>query len=414
MDKKEKHRDLKAILASLFCLSLVIRAVALWLFPVEHLSTNAEIAYLGGARMILDGTGIMYTKYPIFTPPLYAILIALGTATFGDELLPIKLLQIIADSGTTCVVFIIAREILGQRIALLTGFFLAFYPFSIYAALYIGSETLFTFFLSLFVLFLLRAVSFYSVHWYLLAGFSLGIATLIRGTTQFFLVVVPVALFLTCRTLNKRILLGYLLMCFAFVLCIAPWAVRNYVVLKAVVPVATASSVFLQGSNEKFLTIEGKITWFPIYFAELEKRGIPMPAPGAGPVAFDKYMFKAGLENYLIRAESDPFSFITFFAEKFARLWFSTESGRNHLIILVLNAPFYLFALIGLIFLWRKQSMHRSVWIVIVLVGYFILLHWISLPLFRYVLPVMPYIIAFASAGILLSFERFINRPSRA
>lgn len=413
MDEKEKHRDLKTILATLFCLSLIVRALALWLFPVEHLSTNAEIAYLGGARMILDGTGIMDLKYPVFTPPLYAILIAIGTATFGDELLPIKLIQIIADSGTTCVVFLIAREILGQRIALLAGFFLIFYPFSIYAALYIGSETLFTFFLSLFVLYLLRATSFHSVHWYLLAGFSLGIATLIRGTTQFFLAVIPIALFLTCRTLNRRMVLGYLLMCSVFILCITPWGVRNYVVLKAVVPVATASSVFLQGSNEKFLTIEGKTTWFPIYFAELEKRGIPMPTPGASPVAFDKYMLEAGLENYLIRAESDPFSFITFFAEKFARLWFATESGRNHLIILLLNAPFYLFALIGVILLWRKGSMHRSVWIVIVLIGYFVLLHWISLPLFRYVLPVMPYIIAFASAGILFSFERFINLPSR-
>jgi len=414
MDEKEKHPGLKAILATLFCLSLVVRAVALWLFPVDHLSTNAEIAYLGGARMILDGPGIMNPKYPVFTPPLYAILIALGAATFGDELLPIKLVQIIADSGTTCVVFLIAREILGQRVALLTGFFLVFYPFSIYAALYIGSETLFTFFLSLFVLFLLKAVSFRPVHWYLLAGFSLGIATLIRGTTQFVLAVVPIALFLASRTVNRRILLGYLLMSLAFVLCIAPWAVRNYVVLEAVVPVATASSVFLQGSNEEFLTIDGKSIGFPRYFSELEKRGLSMPPPGAGPVAGDKYMFKAGLENYLIRAESDPFSFITFFAEKFARLWFATESGRNHLIILLLNAPFYLFALIGLIFLWKKQSMHRSVWIVIVLVGYFILLHWISLPLFRYVLPVMPYIIAFASAGILFSFERFINRPSRA
>lgn len=414
MDEKEAHRGVRIILATLFCLSLVVRAVALWLFPVEHLSTNAEIAYLGGARMILDGSGIMNPKYPVFTPPLYAILIALGAAIFGDELLPITLVQIIADSGTTCIVFLIAKEILGQRVALLTGVFLVFYPFSIYAALYIGSETLFTFFLSLFVLFLLRAVSFHSVHWYLLAGCSLGIATLIRGTTQFFLAVVPVALFLTCRTVNRRILLGYLLMCFVFILCIAPWAVRNYVVLNAVVPVATASSVFLQGSNEKFLTIEGKITGFPVYFAELEKRGFSMPAPGTGPVAFDKYMFKAGLENYLIRAESDPFSFITFFAEKFARLWFATESGRNHPIILLLNAPFYLFALTGLIFLWGKGSMHQSAWIMIVLVGYFVLLHWISLPLFRYMLPVMPYIIAFASAGILFSFERFVNRPSRA
>jgi hypothetical protein len=185
--------------------------------------------------------------------------------------------------------------------------------------------------------------------------------------------------------------------------------VRNYIVLKEFVPVATASGVFLQGSHEEFLTIDGHTREYPKYFAELEKRGFRMPSPGAGPVAFDRYTFRAGLERYIIRAETDPLSLIPFMLLKFGRLWYATESGRNHGVTLLVNAPFYLFALVGMVHVLRQRPTGSSNWILIVLISYFALLHWISLPLFRYMLPIMPYIIAFASAGILLLFERLVQ-----
>jgi len=405
MKVNDRNQGVWMVLTALFFLSLVVRGIALWLFPVEHLGTNAELAYLGGAKIILDGQGIMDPKYPVFTPPLYAILIALGSWVFGQDQLPIIALQILADSSTTCVVFLIIREILGFKTALLTAALVVVYPFSIYASLYIGSETLFTFFLSCFVLFFLRAASSSGFFWYLLAGSALGVATLTRGTTQFFPLVIPLLLFLMYRVITKQMLLGYLGLCICFALCIAPWAVRNYIVLKAFVPVATASSVILQGSDEEFLTIDGKERGFPKYFAELEKRGFRIPAPG-GPVAFDKYFFRAGLERYIIRAETDPLSLIPFMLQKFGRLWYATESGRNHGIILVSNLPIYLLAFVGMVHVFRQRPMRPSIWILIVLIGYFVLLHWISLPLFRYVLPIMPYIIALASVGILLISER--------
>jgi 4-amino-4-deoxy-L-arabinose transferase-like glycosyltransferase len=406
MEDSHEKRFTWKILTVFFFSSLIIRAVALWLTPVEHLGTNAEIAYLGGAKIILSEKGLMDPSYPVFTPPLYAILIAIGSWMFGQDQLPIKVLQIIADSATTCVVMQIAREILGFRTALVTGGLLIVYPFSIYASLYIGSETLFTFILSCFTLFFLRATSSSRLAWYLLAGGALGIATLIRGTTQFFPLVIALLLILMFRMITKRMLLGYLGLCLCFAFCIAPWAVRNYMVLKAFVPVATASSPFLQGSHEEFLTIDGKVREFPKYFTELETRGIRIPAPDAGPVALDRYMFRAGLENYIIRVETDPLSLIPFMLQKFGRLWYATESGRNHGIILLVNSPLYLLALLGMFHVFRERPRRESIWILVVLIGYFALLHWISLPLFRYTLPIMPYIIAFASAGILLLFER--------
>lgn len=404
-DTSEKRITWKILMVFFFS-SLVVRGLALWLSPVEHLGTNAVIAYLGGAKMILSGKGLMDPSYPVFTPPLYAILIAIGSWISGQDQLPIKALQIVADSATTCVVMQIAREILGFRTALIAGGLLVVYPFSIYASLYIGTETLFAFFLSCFILFFLWATSSSRLAWYLLAGGALGVATLTRGTTQFFPLLAPVILVLLNRTISKRVIVGYLGFCFCFALIIAPWTVRNYLVLKEIVPVATASGVFLQGSHEDFFTIDGKIKGFPKYFLELEGRGLSAPPPGSGPVQFDRYTFRAGLENYKIRAETDPLSLIPFMLRKFGRMWYATESGRNHAIILFANLPLYILAIFGVISLFRQRRAPQSIWILVFVLAYFATLHWISLPLFRYVLPIMPYVIVLASMGILVCFER--------
>jgi 4-amino-4-deoxy-L-arabinose transferase-like glycosyltransferase len=393
------------IMSIFFFSSLILRGLTLWLSPVEHLGSNARIAFLGGAEMILNGKGLMDYEYPVFIPPLYAILIAFGSWMFGHDQLPIKVLQIVADSATTCVVMLIAREILGFRTALISGGLLIVYPFSIYASTYIGSESFFTFFLSCCILFFLWATSSSRLAWYLLAGCMLGVATLIRGTTQFFPLLTPVLLALLHRTISKRVIVGYLGFCFCFALMIAPWTVRNYLVLKEIVPVATASSPFLQGSHEDFLTIDAK-KGYPKYFLELKERGISAPPPGAGPVLIDRYWFRAGLEKYKIRAETDPLSFIPFMLQKFGRMWYATESGRNHVIILFANLPLYIFAIVGGIYLFRQRRAPQSIWILLFVIAYFALLHMISLPLFRYVLPIMPYVIVLASMGILVCFDR--------
>lgn len=405
MQESSEKRLTWKIFVVFFLLSLVLRGLALWLSPVEHLGTNAKIAYLGGAKIILE-KGIIDPSFPVFTPPLYAILIAIGSWLFGQDQLPIKVLQIVADSATTCVVMLIAREILGFRTALISGGLLVVYPFSIYASLYIGSETLFAFFLSCFILFFLRATSSSPLAWYLLAGGMLGIATLMRGTTQFFPLIAPVLLVLLYRTISKRVIVGYLGFCLCFALIIAPWTIRNYLVLNEIVPVATASGVFLQGSHEDFFTIDGKIKEYPKYFLELERRGLSAPPPEAGPVQLDRYSFRAGLENYKIRAQTDPLSFIPFMLLKFGRMWYATETGRNHALILFANLPLYILAIVGVISLFRQSQAPPSIWILLFVIAYIAALHWISLPLFRYVLPIMPYVIVLASMGILVCFDR--------
>lgn len=397
-----QHR--KAMIA-LFILSLVLRLFAMWIVPAPHLSTNAVTAYLGGAQLILEGEGFKDPLYPVFTPPLYAVVIAFGSYVFGNEQVPIKLFQIVLDSITSVMVYVIVRELIGSSVGIFSAIGWAVYPFSIYATLYIGSEAMFTFLLSLFVLLALRIVQNpQSWKLYSSAGMVLGFATLTRGTTQFLPVFLLLGLLVAYRHLPKGVIQGCMIFLLSYGVILCPWAVRNYLVLHEFVPVATGGSVLLQGASDEFLTIENK-KHYEKYFEQLEARGLHVPSNEDGPVAMDRFFIRAGLESYKMRLEQDPLSIVPFMAMKFGRLWYSTESGNNERIILFINGLIYVAAVMGSWVAWVRHRQYLAILGPGIL--YFILLHWLTLPLFRYMLPVMPFIIALAGLGITESLETY-------
>jgi 4-amino-4-deoxy-L-arabinose transferase-like glycosyltransferase len=403
------HKKDCKIIFVLFVASLFVRLLVLWMYPNAHLGSNAIEAYIGGAKKIITGTGFSDPSYPVFTPPLYATLIAAIFHAFGETLLPIKILQCILDSIIVVMILFIAGKIFGPKTANLSGILLAVYPFIIFPATYIGSETLFTFFLSFFILLSLYAIEYEVWYYYVAAGIILGLATLTRGTTQFY----PI-FFLLCLIImgkfRRSMLLNFVTFCLSFILVIIPWTIRNYVVLNAFIPVALTGSVLLQGSSEEFLTISGKNNEYPKYFELLKSRGIERPRNG-NPVEMNKFLTNAGLERYKIRFENNPFSIVSFTIKKFFRMWYATESGRNHVRILAINMPFYLLSIIGIVMaLLTKKD--KSFVILGVLI-YFILIHLITLPLFRYIVPVVPYIIIFAAFAVTSLWERYQNAGLR-
>ncbi|MCI0561023.1 MAG: glycosyltransferase family 39 protein, partial [Nitrososphaera sp.] len=268
--------------ALLFGVALFIRIIALWILPEPHLPTNATLAYMGGARILVEGKGFSDPFYPIFTPPLYAVFISILWSLFGVDQVSIKLAQALADSVTVIVIYLIVQELFNVRTALLSAAIWAVYPFAIYPTIYIGTETLFTFFLSLFVLLTVHGNKYGKWQYASGAGVMLGLATLTRGTTQFLPFLFPLALFALKKNKN-RWLLNYGTFLLAFALVLLPWGLRNYLIFHEFIPVATASGVFLWGSTEKFLTIEERERELPVFFDKLRSRGLEQPSKGSNP-----------------------------------------------------------------------------------------------------------------------------------
>ena len=391
------------IVVSIFIVALILRLSALIIFPPPPLDMSAEVAYWGGAQLIVHGEGFRDPSYPVYAPPFYAVFIAAFLTLFGDNQLPLKIAQTILDSLTVVFGYVVLRETLGIRAGMLSAGIMAIYPFSIYLSITVASEPLFAFFLSAFMLLVHYAVRSQNTYYYCAAGVLLGLATLTRGVTQFFPIMFLAVLMLINRP-TKKLLLSYGALCLSFAIVISPWTFRNYTVLEDFVPVGTAGGfVFLQGSTEIFFSDDALKEW-PPYYKALLANSVDVPPKGSKPSAIDKFNARAGLENYKSRLLNDPASFVSFFSKKFLRLWYAGESGRNDAIILSVNGPIYLFAVTGLVLAWRRKML--LAWVPFSIVAYFILVHWVSLPLFRYLMPVMPYLIGFAAFAIISIFER--------
>ena len=377
----------KNLIAILFAFSLLVRLLLLTIFPAPALDDSAKI-YLRAAHLLMDGKGFSDPSFPVYNPPVYPLFIAICFFLFGDDQVSVKIVQTVVDSLTMILIYFIMKEIFNIETALLSAAILSLYPFSAYLTISIASEPLFTFFLSGFVLSIVYAVRSTKVSRYCVTGILLGLATLTRGTTQFVPLMYPAILILLGRR-SRDTIFCYAAFCLTFVLVILPWTLRNYVVLDDFIPVAAGGGiVVLMGSSEKFLIIDGK--------PEMYLRHIP--PVGGKPSQNDKFFARAGLERHMVHLQTDPFDFMRFMVIKIGRLWYATESGKNHNLILLSQLPMYALAVIGVICAWMKGK--TAAWILLCLVAYFIVLHWLSLPLFRYMIPIMPYVIGLAAFAI--------------
>lgn len=388
---------------AIFAMAICARLAAFWVLPEPHMAYNAIFAYVKGAEILVNGQGFSDPSFPVYTPPLYSVMIAAGTVLFGDGIYVIKVLQVIADAFTSVLLYLIARRLFNDCVAVLAGVLWSLYPFAIYATLYIGTEVFFTLFIALFLLCLVYSLE--QDKWYLYCGTGLflGLATLIRGTTQFFPLILPVALWLL-KSKGSPWLRNYTMALLCFLLVIFPWALRNYIVLHEVIPVGANSTVMLYGTYEPLLTIDTRQAELVRVFEAARAKGIVPPREDRGPSERDGFLAKVAIQNYRDRLQADPFGLAAFMVKKFFRLWYSTESGNNHGITLAVNAGIYAFALIGVVVTVKKKN--RMAMILMGFVSYFVIIHWLTLPLFRYMLPVMPYVLALTAVGIVFTIEK--------
>lgn len=396
---------------SIFVAALAVRLLAFGLLPEPHLPYNAVHAYLSGAKLLLDGGGFLDASFPVYTPPLYSLSVALAASLFGgDGIVGIKLIQIVVDSLTTLIIFVLVRELFDKSTGYVSATMWALYPFAIYPTLYIGTETLFTFFIALSALLTARAVKEDRWQLYCAAGGILALATLTRGTTQFLPMLLPFVL-LAFRKSAAHWFRQYVIMLSCFIVVILPWGLRNYLVLNEVIPVGINNTIVLWGSSEPLWTIDTRSQEYPLLLEAATQKGIISTSKEMGIVEKDRNNVKLAVENYRKRLKEDPLSIVPFMTKKFLRLWYSTESGNNHGISLLINGFIYLPAGIGIVVGWRRNKGATLAFCGII--GYFSLIHWFTLPLFRYMIPVMPYVIAFSALGLLFIVEHRYPRIYR-
>jgi len=347
------------------------------------------------------------TSYYSLAAPGYPFFLALAQWVGSPWHLSLVIcLQMLLDYCVALVLlFLGSRETSIEVGWLASALFLVFPP-AVVISTWITAETLFTALFVLSIAIWIRALfQSGSARLSFVAGLTLGLATLVRATTQF----LPLFfLLIACFKGIPKCLLKCALFLIGMYVLVLPWTLRNIYVLHEPILVQTGFGwPFLQGSRSEYFTIAGKSKNYPILYGEAAAEGLTAPDDRKA-TSDDRWHFNLGLRAYRIRLSQEPWSFFPFFLHKFARLWYGMEEGifYRQLILGIcslLAVPAGLFQ----IWLWKRTHPHLSL-IFGLLFLYFIGLHLISLPEVRYVLPLYPFLIFSASHQYVrfLSFGR--------
>lgn len=283
----------------------------------------------------------------------------------------------------------LAREIFSSgKAALTAGFIYAFYfpEMNISVAYAAASESLFTLLLLIYFLLIVKEMKNPDAKNAVRAGIVLGLAFLCRPAVLFFPFFYAG---LMIRKFRSQALKNIFLFTAVFVLCLAPWVVRNYMIFGKPVLTTTLEGYNLLRHNGKIKESNYKLQthedFMPLAEETLKKSGTNFGA--VNEVQADFFFKKEALG--IIRAY--PFRYLKLCVYRLGWLWYKIQAEK--MLYLVPNLLIYLFMFPGLFLALRRGGIPGFF---AVHFFYFIFLHALVNAQFRFIAPLMPYGILFA------------------
>ncbi|MBK9331534.1 MAG: glycosyltransferase family 39 protein [Ignavibacteria bacterium] len=307
----------KAILILLLGLSFLIRIILL--FTTDPTLRSDSLDYHALAFSLLEGeyslngkpTAYVGIGYPAFLSAVFFIA--------GEGQFYVRLVQSVIDVFTALIFFGISRNFLNVKYSLISLAIFSFFPSNILYSQTILSEPLFGFF-SMAVLYILLKDNIAKKPTLIFsAGVLFGIAVLIRTAFLPAFLLVPIYFFLNRKKLftadSFSAAVKYCLIFIAgIVLIVAPWSIRNKVMVGTFSPGTTSGINFWMGSNPKATGT---------YNFSDEK---DLPFDYSNEAERDKEYFKIGLEY----AVSHPLNYLKLAIKKIGYLFSSERMTVNY------------------------------------------------------------------------------------
>jgi len=402
----------------IFLLGLILGLIYIWLLFPQRLYGHE---YEDIARFIAQGKGYIgpgFFKYSIrptsFLAPLYTYLFAFSLFIFGfsakSSHLFMYILQAVSFSLTAVLVYLIAKKYFSNRAAVVfTILYFAYLP--IYS-------TILTIWDTSFLILLFSAAAFLYFKFLdsdkilvlIILACVLGLGALLNPVS---LVFIPaIILHYLIYGLSAKKIKTTLFLIAIPLLIIMPWAIRNYLVHKALVPVRTGLGLNLYlGNNPNatgtaFLKVNGKVPdkfevgiihnfWSIVIYR--------WQANKATEIQEDKDLTK----EFVRYVQNNPLDFTRLFFKKIFYFWWKNPFQKDPLdsfqpgyaIILLLSMSYF--------FITRFKN--PQVNFIYIILFFFTLLYALTGPYFnwKYRFPIEPFIIMFAAVGVVSWLDRF-------
>lgn len=166
----------------------------------------------------------------VFRTPIYPFFLASLYAIFGYKPYIAILFQLIIGSIICLLIYKIGRTLFNKKIALLAGLFVAFEYSSILYSNMLWTETLFTFLFTIHIYFLVKFLMANSNRGLIYSAIFLGLSTLCRPVSIYFFIFLIGIFYFHFKKDLRRGILKYSILTLSFLLTIAPWMIRNYIV----------------------------------------------------------------------------------------------------------------------------------------------------------------------------------------
>jgi 4-amino-4-deoxy-L-arabinose transferase-like glycosyltransferase len=334
-------------------------------------------------------------------PPGYPVFLAMIYLIFGENYAFVRLAQALLGALTCVPVYWVASRFGGKGVALIAALGVAVYPLLIYFTGWQIAETIAIFLYWGALAAFLRAKDTQKAMWIVLAGLLFGMGSLVRPQ----MMLLPVALCLVGWLLGSNWGVRWTLCAIVISTClvIAPWMVRNRLVLGAWVPVATLGGLNLYAANNS--TADGGFS-----------SDVPMSIlPGMSEPESDRQYTKMALTWI----SENPRSFLALLPKKLVRFFSPLERTMGGvsegLFAAVVSLTWYVLLLFAIYGIWvlQRQNPVAGALILVTPILYEALLILIFHGGSRYALPTIP-ILLIGGASTIVSAADHVRRRRRA
>ena len=282
--------------------------------------------YRGPSPNVADQDHLTAYRAPapsLFLAGLYVV--------FGHTPVAAYVADAVLAALTVWFIFQITQRCFDRRAAWVAAVFYAFYPISLYYGLTLNSEIFSTFLLCSFVWCCLGIRDGRGMTWAIGAGTALGLVLLSKPAFVFLLPLLPLWALNVC---GRRMILWRraIVIPALAALLIAPWLIRNLMVMHAFIPFSTGGgSLLLQANNRQVIEDPSYYGYAVFDYCLPEYAG---PIRGANDEVKRDAIAKKFAVQWL-RANPDKWFYLL--RSKFLRLWRVEYSGdRFHKLALIL------------------------------------------------------------------------------
>jgi 4-amino-4-deoxy-L-arabinose transferase-like glycosyltransferase len=413
---------------AVFFLAFIVRLG--FVLALEHrLYWPDEIAFDKIALDLLNGEG--YQSRPFRANPVLPFFLAVVYKVFGHSYIAPRIIQSFIGALTACIIFALSAKMFNKRVAFLAGLGVAVYPPVIYISgvFYVSCLETFLVAFSIYLLYTGSQHENYQSFIFLpMAGIAIGIAALCRPVSLALLPFAVLFVVLSYRgSALRRVAYVMALMLVTF-LTVLPWTLRNHSQYGRFLMVSTGGGLFLWKGNNELARGDTADRYLEPGVGDVWMSRLTQLEPGRRSILIRKYdivqrdvegLDEIDRDRYLQTLAlafiaQHPAQFLGLFVRKIWTLYtaFTEVRPENEELVnkktrTVFSFIFYPLLLLGLFGTLATLNEWRKYLVLYVPIVSLTFAYALLAAASRFRIPLEPFIIVFASHGVLILWGRF-------